>query len=49
MQKKSRSLETDILKEKYEQLEMEVIAFENEDVITASGDEYTDIELPALP
>ena len=46
MQKKSRSLETDIIKEKYEQLEMEVIEFENEDVITDSGD--NPIETPAL-
>ena len=47
MQKKSRSLETDILKEKYEQVEMEVIEFEHEDVITASGDDNP-IETPAL-
>ena len=38
MKKEYGSLEMDIKKEKYVQVEMEIIAFENEDVITASGD-----------
>ena len=45
MKKEYGSLEMDIKKEKYVQVEMEIIAFENEDVITASGD----IETPEIP
>ena len=50
MQNKFESIEMDIRKEKYEQVEMEIIAFESEDVITASGDsgDNDDILLPEM-
>ena len=31
------------MKEKYEQMEMEIIVFDNADIITASGDETDEI------
>lgn len=36
-------------KEKYERTELDIIVFQTEDVITTSGIEYEDDELPFIP